>query len=170
MKINKKLEINKLKEKKLVNSSKKEYIGLIKINLDNRQTEYIKIYSNSNSDELAYDFCLKNKIEFSIVKQLIKEINDIKDNKISSTSGEKVEISFNISNSIIKNKDNREINGLNNFFNNKINLTPINYINNEPINNLYDTDKRIIPNMLYNGSTTNTQLNDKITEKKLFRK
>ena len=130
------IKLIKLKGKKFTSSSKKEYIGLIKINLDNGQSEYLKIFSNSNSDELAYDFCLKHKIDFSLVKKMITKINDIKNNKISTASKEKAEISFNIGNSILKNKENKEIieiNGLNNFFYNEKNLTPINCINNEQI-------------------------------------
>ena len=168
------VKLNKLKENKFITSSNTEYIGyigLIKINLDNGQSEYIKIYTNSNSDELAYDFCLKHKIDFSVVNQLIKRINDIKENKITTTSNKKSEISFNIRNSI-KNTDNkeyREINGLNNYLYNENNLTPINYINNESINNLYDTEEKNIPNipnMFYNGNNINIQLEDKNTDKK----
>ena len=158
-----------MKGKKFISSSKKEYIGLIKINFDNGQSEYLKIFTNSNSDELAYDFCLKHKIDFSVVKKLISKINDIKDKKISTASKEKVEISFNIGNSIIKNnenKENLEINGLNNFFYNENNLTPINCINNEQINNLYDTEERNIPNMLCNGNMINIKLDYKNSEKK----
>ena len=163
------IKLIKLIGKKFISSSKKEYIGLIKINLNNGQSEYLKIFSNSNSDELAYDFCLKHKIDFSVVKKLIAKINDIKDNKISTTSKEKAEISFNIGNSTIKNKEsreNREINGLNNFFYNENNLTPINCLNNEQRNNLYDTEERIIPNILYKGKRINMQLDCKSTEKK----
>ena len=164
------VKLNKLKGNKFISSSKREYIGLIKINLDNGQSEYLKIYTNSNSDELAYNFCLKHKIDFSVVNKLILKINDIKDNKISTTSKEKAEISFNIRNSTMKKKENknREINGLNNFFYNENNLTPINNINNEPINNLYDTEERLIPNMFYNGKMINKQLDYKNTEKKDF--
>ena len=165
------IKLIKLKGKKFTSSSKKEYIGLIKINLDNGQSEYLKIFSNSNSDELAYDFCLKHKIDFSLVKKMITKIKYIKDNKISTASKEKAEISFNIGNSILKNKENKEnieINGLNNFFYNENNLTPINCINNEQINNLYDTEEKSITNILDNGKMINVKLDYKNTEKKDF--
>ena len=148
-----------MKEKTYINSSKKEYIGLIKINQDNNQKDYLKIYTNSNADELAYNFCLKNKLNFEIVKKLITKINFMKDNNILLQK-EKNEFSFNISNSI-KNKENYDVNGLNNYLFNGYDLTPINSINNKPINNLYDTEEGkldiLSQKFFYNGNKRNEE-------------
>ena len=158
-----------MSEKNFISSSKKEYIGIIKINLDNGQSEYLKIYSNSNSEELAYNFCLKHKIDCTVLKKLVEKINFIKDNKISSLSKEKEEFSFNIRNSI-KNKEKNEINGLNNPFFNENNLTPINFVNNNQINNLYDTEETkfncLSPNIFNNGNITNNRKSDEFNEEK----
>ena len=68
--------------KRNITSFKKEYIGNIKINLNNGQSECLKIYEDSDADDLAYNFCLKHKLDFEIVKKLIEKINFIKRNKI----------------------------------------------------------------------------------------
>ena len=161
-----------MSDKIFVSSSKKDYIGDIKINLDNGQSEYLKIYSNSNSEELAYNFCLKHKIDFTILQKLVEKINFIKNNKLSFSSKEKAEFSFNIRSSI-KNKEKNEINRLNNLIFNENNLTPINFINNNQLNNLYDTEetkfKYLSPNNFNNGNITyNGKLEEFNEEKNNF--
>jgi hypothetical protein len=60
-----------LKGKKFISSSKKEYIGLIKINFDNGQSEYLKIFTNSNSDELPqYSSLYLKRLEMTKKKLL----------------------------------------------------------------------------------------------------
>ena len=49
--------------KRNITSFKKEYIGNIKINLNNGQSECLKICEDSDADDLAYNFCLKHKLE-----------------------------------------------------------------------------------------------------------
>ena len=156
-----------MSQKNFISSSKKEYIGIIKINLDNGQSEYLKIYSNSNSEELAYNFCLKHKIDFEVLQKLMEKINFIKNNKLSPLSKDQDEFSFNIRCSI-KNKKDNEINGLNNLIFNENNLTPINFVNNNQLNNLYDTEETkfncLSPNNFNNGNITNNGKLDEFNE------
>ena len=159
-----------MSEKNFISSSKKEYIGDIKINLDNGQSEYLKIYSNSNSEELAYNFCLKHKLDFVVLQKLMEKINFIKNNKISSLSKDQEDFSFNIKSSI-KNKEDNEINGINNLIFNENNLTPINFVNNIQLNNLYDTEETkfncLSPNNFKNGNITNNGKIEEFKEEKI---
>ena len=147
--------------KRNITSSEKEYIGFIKINLDNGQSEYLKIYTYSDTDDLAYNFCLKHKLDFAFVKKLIEKINFIKENKISPIK-RKEEVSFNVKNSNFdEDKENINLNNMNSFSLNGYDSNQKNFINNNLLNNLNDTDARksniLNLNIFNNGIISNKE-------------
>lgn len=128
--------VNKIKEINLLISPSRKSQFILKINLDKGKIETINIYQNSNAEEIAYNFCLKNNLDFESVKQLIKKIRQLKDNNFLS---DKENIS--LSSNIIKSKKSSQ-SLLGNFsLNNKkyINKKSENYnSNNTSINNIND--------------------------------
>ena len=128
--------VNKIKEINLLISPSRKSQFILKINLDKGKTETINIYQNSNAEEIAYNFCLKNNLDYESVKQLIKKIKQLKDNNFLS---DKENIS--LSSNIIKSKMSSQ-SLLENFsLNNKkyINKKSVNYnSNNTSINNIND--------------------------------
>ena len=151
--------------KRNITSFKKEYIGNIKINLNNGQSECLKIYEDSDTDDLAYNFCLKHKLDFEIVKKLIEKINFIKRNRISPKKG-KEEISFNIKNfDNDKDKENIDLNDMNSYYLNGYDSSQKNFITNNLSNASNGTGGKksniFNLNIFNNGIINNKEFSDK---------
>ena len=106
----------------------KEFISVLKIDLGQGKTEFLNLYKNSKPDELAYNFCLRHKLDFKSVKFLINKIKYFKDNNEKN----KLLNSLNI----IKIKELKE--GFDDSFKNKKNA-----IKNFTSNNIYKKEKKI---------------------------
>ena len=151
--------------KRNITSFKKEYIGNIKINLNNGQSECLKICEDSDADDLAYNFCLKHKLDFEIVKKLIEKINFIKRNRISPKKG-KEEISFNIKNfDNDKDKENIDLNDMNSYYLNGYDSSQKNFITNNLSNASNGTGGKksniFNLNIFNNGIINNKEFSDK---------
>ena len=131
--------MNKIKEINLLISPSRRSQFILKINLDKGKTETINIYQNSNAEEIAYNFCLKNNLDYESVKQLIKKIKQLKDNNFLS---DKENIS--LSSNIIKSKKSSQSSSENFNLNNK------KYINKKSV--IYNS----------NNISMNTNINDDI--------
>ena len=130
---------NKIKEINLLISPSRRSQFILKINLDKGKTETINIYQNSNAEEIAYNFCLKNNLDYESVKQLTKKIKQLKDNNFLS---DKENIS--LSSNIIKSKKSSQSSSENFNLNNK------KYINKKSV--IYNS----------NNISMNTNINDDI--------
>ena len=63
----KKMNFNDSKNNLKLNDNKKneEPVYVMTVELEKGKSENIKIYSNSKPEELAYEFCKKNNLDFS---------------------------------------------------------------------------------------------------------
>ena len=69
------------------NKKNEEPVYVMTVELEKGKSENIKIYSNSKPEELAYEFCKKNNLDFSSLSYLTNEIlNLIKDIDISNNN------------------------------------------------------------------------------------
>ena len=78
------MENNNLQDSSLKKNEHKE-IMILSIELNENHKKFLKIYSDSKPEELAYDFCLQNSLDFESLKDLTNEIKNVlklnKDNK-----------------------------------------------------------------------------------------
>ena len=88
-------QVNKIKDINLLISPPRKSQIILKINLEKGKTENINIYQNSNPEEIAYNFCLKNNLDFESVKNLINQIKHIKENNFISDK-ENISLSTNM--------------------------------------------------------------------------
>ena len=126
---------NENKEKKI--KEERTPVMILTIDIGNNKLELLNIYDINNPEQDIYNFCLKNKLDFNILKEIKEQIQilisqniykNIKQNQINSFSKEPSQIS--------------EINGneknkYQNFINNSDNLTETNFNTNQQ-NNIED--------------------------------
>ena len=93
-------KVRDTKDKNSLFSSSNE--SVFKIEFEKGKSDNLSISQNSNPEELAYNFCLKHKLDFNSVKELIKKIKNIKDREKENLS---------ISSNIFKNKMSSKILG-----------------------------------------------------------
>ena len=56
----------------------------IEVNNKNKRKEKINIYNNSNIEKIAYDFCMKNQLDFKSHNDLINKLkNELNNNKLT---------------------------------------------------------------------------------------
>ncbi len=116
-----------------------EPIYIMTLELEEEKFEQIKIFSNSDPDQLAYTFCKEHNLDFSAMEYLKEKIDDLIQkfkNKSDDSQIEEVESEININesnNSIIKNSKN--------ILNKKIENNNCNKFNNQNINNLNKNDE-----------------------------
>ena len=144
----------KIEEYNEINSSiitTKEFISTLKIDLGQGKTKLLNIYKNSKPDELAYNFCLQNHLDFKSVILLIKKIkyfkeNNKKDKLINSLdninikdSKDVFEYSFKNKKNGVKNyliRNNRNENKLKNFHNKEIISIKNNNLNSDELTSI----------------------------------
>ena len=126
---------NENKEKKI--KEERTPVMILTIDIGNNKLELLNIYDINNPEQDIYNFCLKNKLDFNILKEIKEQIQilisqniykNIQQNQINSFSKEPSQIS--------------EINGneknkYQNFINNSDNLTETNFNTNQQ-NNIED--------------------------------
>jgi hypothetical protein len=99
----------------------------IKINLRNNKFENIKVYNTTDPEELAYNFCNKNNLEYKLLQYLTNKIKNIKESYYNKNKT--------IENDIFNN--NIKINEYNN--KNRIKIT--NILKNNPKRKLSESNK-----------------------------
>ena len=62
------------------NNQKKELM-ILAIDLEQNEKKFLKIYNDTNPEELAYNFCYKNNLDFNSMNSLIEEIRKVFKNK-----------------------------------------------------------------------------------------
>ena len=72
------------------NKKNEEPVYVMTVELEKGKSENIKIYSNSKPEELAYEFCKKNNLDFSSLSYLTNEILNLVKN-IPNIENEKLE-------------------------------------------------------------------------------
>ena len=108
-----------------------EPIYIMTLELEEEKFEQIKIFSNSDPDQLAYTFCKEHNLDFSAMEYLKEKIDDLIKkfkNKSNDSQIEEVESEINIneSNSTIKNSKNLINKKIEN---NKLDNQNVNYLN-----------------------------------------
>ncbi len=60
----------------LINNNDNKEIKVLSIELNENNHKFLKIFPNSKPEELAYEFCLENALDFESLKKLTKEIKN----------------------------------------------------------------------------------------------
>ena len=64
-------------EEETENSQSREAVYVMTLELENQRTEHIKIYSDSDPEELAIKFCMDHKLDPSAKEYLKERIEDL---------------------------------------------------------------------------------------------
>ena len=129
MKLNNENNNDKNKENKDIEETGNNPAMILTINIGNNQLRQLNIYDIDNTEQDIYNFCLKNKLDFNILKEIKNQIQILITNKLLEN------IKQNITNN--STKDISEINNLNNNINKSGNVTEVNFIKNKQ-NNIDD--------------------------------
>ena len=72
------IEINLASNKKNIEDIKneKQEIMILAIELGDNEKKFLKIYSDSKPEQLAYDFCLQNHLDFDSLQELTEQIKN----------------------------------------------------------------------------------------------
>ena len=54
----------------------KQEIMILAIELGNNEKKFLKIYNDSKPEQLAYEFCLQNNLDFNSLQELTEEIKN----------------------------------------------------------------------------------------------
>ena len=54
-----------------------EPLAILNLEIEKGVIKQIKLYKNSNSEEVAYNFCKENNIDFSLLNQIKNEIDSL---------------------------------------------------------------------------------------------
>ena len=112
---------------------------ILTIDIGNNQLKKLNIYNIYNTEQDIYNFCLKNQLDFTILKEIQKQIEILISNKLKQNSKQNQ-----INNSSLKTKDinNNEKNKLQNSSNISDNLAETNFNTNQPnfIENMNDLE------------------------------
>ncbi len=93
------------------NNQKKELM-ILAIDLENEK-KFLKIYNDTNPEELAYNFCYKNNLDFNSMNSLIEEIRKVFKNKnlsINKVIEEKEKVFSEKNDNLIRNTNDKIIN------------------------------------------------------------
>ena len=111
------------------NNKEEEPFALLNLEIEKGIVKQIKLYRNSNPEEVSFAFCKENNIDFSLMSQIKNEIESLMQNYFQSTQKE----NQNDNNSSQRNKNNF-IKNNSNYMTNKKND---NLINDDEGNNYY---------------------------------
>jgi hypothetical protein len=129
MKLNIENNNDKNKEKNDIEDAGSNPAMILTINIGNNQLRQLNIYDIDNTEQDIYNFCLKNKLDFNILKEIKNQIQILITNKLLENMKQ------NITNT--STKDISEINNINNNINKSGNVTEVNFIKNKQ-NNIDD--------------------------------
>ena len=143
---------------------------ILTINVGNNQLRQLNIYDIDNTEKDVYDFCLKYKLDFNILKEIKNQIQILITNKLLENIKQNLMINSSKDESEINNISNNEKNiKYQNYINNSDNLTETNFITNQQnniddLNNLeiFDNKNIIRQNpIFYLAEKLLTELNDR---------
>ena len=76
-----------MKNTNIENQNEKQEIMILAIELGDNEKKFLKIYNDSKPEQLAYDFCLQNNLDFDSLQELTEEIkNALRQKGILTTS------------------------------------------------------------------------------------
>ena len=156
------------------NENTEDPIYIMTLELEHEKFEQIKIYSNSDPDQLAYIFCKEHNLDFSAMEYLKEKIDDLikkSKNKDDDSQIEEVESEFNVSesnNSTFKNSkknSNKIIENNNHIKSNNDNQNLNNFNKNEEItlndNNLFfENNNNYEKDNIENNDTEKNNINE----------
>ena len=157
---------------------------ILTINVGNNQLRQLNIYDIDNTEKDVYDFCLKYKLDFNILKEIKNQIQILITNKLLENIKQNLMINSSKDESEINNISNNEKNiKYQNYINNSDNLTETNFITNQQnniddLNNLEIFDNKNINNnsnlkkyynKVNNNNIANIKDNKKIIRHKIHK-
>ena len=65
-----------MKNTNIENQNEKQEIMILAIELGDNEKKFLKIYNDSKPEQLAYDFCLQNNLDFDSLQEFTEEIKN----------------------------------------------------------------------------------------------
>ena len=162
-----------MKNTNIENQNEKQEIMILAIELGDNEKKFLKIYNDSKPEQLAYDFCLQNNLDFDSLQELTEEIKNalrqkvILANSIANTNNNNILNNQVLTESNI-NKENtiENLSNLLNNNNNNSNKVNINNNNSELKNkNKYSSNTKIKSKNINSIYKRNTNPNSSTSSK-----
>ena len=121
----------------LIEENKKEEqpYALLNLEIEKGVIKQLKLYKNSNPEEVAYNFCQENNIDFSLMAQIKNEIESLNQKYLKSFPKEIKESNYNSNNISIMNQRNNPNNINYNLLNDEYSYYNLNNNSKNMINN-----------------------------------
>ena len=154
------INLNQQEENLQKSNSEKQEIMILAIELGDNEKKFLKIYNDSKPEQLAYEFCLQNNLDFNSLQELTEQIRNAfhTNNKYSNQNimlNQNNNFNSNIqesnSNDLISNNNNTKKNN-NNIKENTIEaLSQLLNSKNNSKQNFYPSKQRIIKSKINNN-------------------
>ena len=120
------------------NQKEREPLGILNLEIEKGIVKQIKLYKNSNPEEVSFAFCKENNIDFSLMGQIKNEIEELMEKYYQASNKDK---NVYQENNNVENNNNK-----NNIYNNNI-LNSDEYnsyqIFNKSKNNIYNNNNQM---------------------------
>ena len=70
------INLNQQEENLQKSNSEKQEIMILAIELGDNEKKFLKIYNDSKPEQLAYEFCLQNNLDFNSLQELTEQIRN----------------------------------------------------------------------------------------------